>query len=142
MMFQPNLFAPTVKPEPPRVGYAICAERPTDTPIGTCTYMESRTVEDAFDWCIYYFPPDEGYIHLSVKNIDTQVERILMPNEFIDRDGTLKPVLDSLTPERKKELTDHASDCTVCTQDCPQCWELYSNIGHDEYTAILVESMT
>lgn len=38
-----------------------------------------------------------------------------------------------LTPERQAELTAHFHQCEVPFLTCPQCYELYSNIGFQEY---------
>jgi hypothetical protein len=98
--------------------------------------MMARTVEGAFDYCVMYFPLEKGYIHLEIRNIDTGAIRRLMPNEYIERDGKLTPIIDGISENRQGELILHIPGCNVPLQDCPDCWEYYSNMGHDKFAFV------
>lgn len=61
--------------------------------------------------------------------------------KFIDRDGLLKDAKDDLLPEYKAALIQHVKSCQVPLRECLDCWELYSSMGMDFYTAALVSDL-
>lgn len=146
-MFQQNLFHPISPPDPPSIGYKLTADNP-DKSKEFATFMMARTIEEAFERCIEYFPLEEGFIHLEVKSlVDSkyrdieQITRILMPDEYIGENGKLSPAKHGINLERQSELKIHIPNCDICLQDCPECWEFYSNQGHDEYVQVLTSNM-
>lgn len=140
-MEQLSFFSTPRKPLPlPLVGYNLTADNPDESK-EFCTYMMARTLADAFEWCIYYFPLEEGYIHLEIRNCDTMIVRRLMPEEYIGKDGSLQLTDNKLSEDRIGELEFHIPDCEVSLQDCPECWEYYSNMGHDQYVMVLTSKM-
>lgn len=64
-----------------------------------------------------------------------------MSSDYIGRDGEAKVAIDNLSPERKAHLIRHNQSCEIALTDCPECWELYSSIGHDAYVAVLTSEM-
>lgn len=43
-----------------------------------------------------------------------------------------------LTPEREAELRAHLMQCEMPYFSCDDCWELYQNIGYQEYVKLIV----
>ena len=141
-MQQLSFFSTPRKPTPPPlVGYILTADNCLDQSKAFDTYMMARTLSDAFDWCILHFPLEEGYVHLEIWNHETDFRRRLMPNEYVGKDGTLQTATNTLSEQRIGELEFHIPDCDVCLQDCPDCWEYYSNMGHDQYVLVLTSKM-
>jgi hypothetical protein len=139
-MYQPTLFGkPRLSPEPPLIGYALTADNP-DKSKEFGTFMMARTIGEAFEWCIEYFPIDEGFVHLMIRNVDTREERFLTPKEYIGKNGELSHSTTELSPERKAELILHIPECEIILQSCSECWEFYSTEGHDEYVRVFTEN--
>ena len=146
-MQQLSFFNPPPRPVlRPLVGYGLTADNCLSKDREFTTYMMARSLEDAFGWCLKYFPLEEGYIRLEVWNYDTDIKRMLMPDEYIERDGKITPIQNgiinlAMNPTRLGELEFHIPDCEIYLQDCPECWEYYSNMGHDAYVVVLTSKM-
>lgn len=71
-MEQLSFFNPPRQKLPTLVGYNLSAKNPENEWIAT--YRDAATLQSAFDLCVEEFPPEEGWIDLTVMNIETMVE--------------------------------------------------------------------